>query len=169
MYFFLVINKTVAGRRLFDLFKIKTPIIGKILTDIYIVRITRSLNTLLRGGVPTAKSLRVVRKIVGNVIYEEMLAQTIKDVDEGSSLASSLVANEYLPVLVSQMVSVGEETGQLENVLDRITDFYTREIDNSIVNLSTLIEPIIMVFLGLAVGGFVAAVIMPMWQLSAAF
>ena len=167
--FFLVINKTVAGRRLFDLFKIKTPIIGKILTDIYIVRITRSLNTLLRGGVPTAKSLRVVRKIVGNVIYEEMLAQTIKDVDEGSSLASSLVANEYLPVLVSQMVSVGEETGQLENVLDRITDFYTREIDNSIVNLSTLIEPIIMVFLGLAVGGFVAAVIMPMWQLSAAF
>jgi len=167
--FWFLVNKTTAGRRTLDLFKIKLPIFKKIATDIYVVRITRSLNTLLRGGVPAAKALRVVRKVVGNTIYEEMLDQTIKDVDEGSSLADSIVANKYVPVLVSQMISVGEETGKLEEVLEKLTDFYTREIDNSMANLSTLIEPVIMVILGIAVGGFVAAVIMPMWQLSAAF
>lgn len=167
--FLFVINKTVQGRRAFDLFKIRIPAFGKIATDVYVVRITRSLNTLLKGGVPASKALRVVRKVVGNTIYEEMLDQTIKDVDEGSSLADSILANKYVPVLVSQMISVGEETGKLEDVLERLTEFYGREIDNSVANLSTLIEPVIMIFLGIVVGGFVAAVIMPMWQLSAAF
>lgn len=167
--FLFITKRTVSGRRLFDLLKIRVPSFGKIITNIYVVRITRSLNTLLRGGVPAAKALRVVRKIVGNAIFEEMLDDTIKDVDEGSSISDSLVANKYLPVLVSQMISVGEETGKLEEVLERLTEFYTREIDNSVANLSTLIEPIIMMFLGLMVGGFVAAIIMPMWQLSSAF
>ena len=98
-----------------------------------------------------------------------MIDETIKDVDEGGTLASSLVKNKNMPVLVSQMISVGEETGKLEVILEKVTGFYSREIDNSVANLSTLIEPIIMLFLGLMVGGFVAAVIMPMWQLSAAF
>lgn len=167
--FLFTINKTIKGRRIFDLFKIRVPAFGRIATDVYVVRITRSLNTLLKGGVPASRALRVVRRVVGNTVYEEMLDQTIKDVDEGSSLADSIVANKYVPVLVSQMISVGEETGKLENVLERLTEFYDREIDNSVANLSTLIEPVIMIILGIVVGAFVAAVIMPMWQLSAAF
>lgn len=167
--FLYIVKKTVKGRRLFDLFKIKVPAFGTIATHVYVVRITRSLDTLLKGGVPASKALRVVRKIVGNTLFEEMLDQTILDVDEGTSLADSIVANKYMPVLVSQMISVGEETGKLEDVLERLTDFYGREIDNAVANISTLIEPIIMIILGIVVGGFVAAVIMPMWQLSAAF
>jgi len=169
MSFLYTIKKTTRGRRIFDLFKIKIPVFGKIATNVYVVRITRSLNTLLKGGVPASKALRVVRRVVGNSVYEQMLDQTIIDVDEGSSLADSIVANKYMPVLVSQMMSVGEETGKLEDVLEKLTEFYGREIDNSVANLSTLIEPIIMIILGILVGGFVAAVIMPMWQLSAAF
>lgn len=167
--FLFIINKTKSGRWFFDLFKIKIPVFGKIATNLYIVRITRSLNTLLKGGVPASKALRVVRRVVGNTVYQAMLDQTIKDVDEGSSLADSLVADKNMPVLVSQMISVGEETGKLEEILERLTDFYSREIDNAVSNLSTIIEPLIMIVLGIAVGGFVAAVIMPMWQLSAAF
>ncbi|NCN07606.1 type II secretion system F family protein [Candidatus Falkowbacteria bacterium] len=167
--FWFTVNKTVSGRRIFDLFKIRVPVFGKIATYVYVVRITRSLNTLLKGGVPASKALRVVRRVVGNTVYDRMLEQAISDVDEGSSLADSIVANRYVPVLVSQMISVGEETGKLEEVLEKLTEFYGREIDNSVANLSVLIEPIIMIFLGIVVGGFVAAVIMPIWQLSAAF
>ena len=162
-------KKTTGGRRIFDLIKIKVPVFGTIVTNVYIVRITRSLNTLLRGGVPASKALKTVRRIVGNAIYEEMLDQTIKEVDEGSSISDSLIASRHMPILVSQMISVGEESGKLEEVLGKLTGFYTREVDNAIANLSILIEPIIMIFLGIMVGSFVAAVIMPMWQLSAAF
>lgn len=167
--FWFTINKTISGRKYFDLFKIKIPVFGKIAVNVYVVRMTRSLNTLLKGGVPASKALRVVERIVGNTVYEKMINQAISDVDEGSSLADSILANQYVPVLVSQMISVGEETGKLEEVLEKLTEFYGREIDNSVANLSVLIEPIIMIFLGIVVGGFVAAVIMPMWQLSAAF
>ncbi len=167
--FWFITHKTIKGRKIFDLFKIKVPVFGKIAINVYVVRITRSLYTLLKGGVSASRALKVVRRVVGNTVYEEMLDQTIKDVDEGSSLASSIIANKYVPILVSQMISVGEETGKLEDVLERLTEFYSREIDNSVTNLSTLIEPVIMIILGIIVGAFVAAVIMPMWQLSAAF
>jgi len=167
--FLFVINNTIMGRKYFDLFKIKVPVFGKIAVNIYIVRITRSLKTLLKGGVPASRALRVVKDVVGNVVYRDIIDLTIKDVDEGSSIADSLISSKDMPILVSQMISVGEETGKLEDVLEKLTKFYTNEIDNSVANLSTLIEPIIMVFLAVLVGGFVAAVIMPMWQLSAAF
>ncbi|MDO8668687.1 MAG: type II secretion system F family protein [Candidatus Buchananbacteria bacterium] len=167
--FFFFTRRTIKGRRIFDLFKIKVPGFGTIAVNIYVVRMTRSLNTLLKGGVPVSRALKVVKRVVGNVIYEEMIDQTIKDVDEGGSLSESILANKYMPALVSQMINVGEETGKLEDILDKITEFYSREIDNSVANLSVLIEPLIMIILGIVVGGFVAAVILPMWQLSAVF
>jgi type IV pilus assembly protein PilC len=167
--FVFAVKNIPSVTKVVDIFKIKVPIFGTLATNIYVVRMTRSLKTLLVGGVPASKALRVVRKVVGNSVYEEMIDQTISDVDEGSSLSDSFIANKYMPVLVSQMINVGEETGKLETVLDKITEFYSREIDNTIGSLSTLIEPIIMIILGILVGGFVAAVILPMWQLSAAF
>ncbi|MEK7072693.1 MAG: type II secretion system F family protein, partial [Patescibacteria group bacterium] len=112
--FWFITHKTIKGRKIFDLFKIKVPVFGKIAINVYVVRITRSLYTLLKGGVSASRALKVVRRVVGNTVYEEMLDQTIKDVDEGSSLASSIIANKYVPILVSQMISVGEETGKLE-------------------------------------------------------
>ncbi|MEI6288002.1 MAG: type II secretion system F family protein [bacterium] len=159
---------TPSGRYAFDVFKLKIPIFGKIFKNIYIVRLMRSFSTLLKGGVPVSRALEVVRDVVGSRVYEDILTRTIANVDEGNPIAESLSDSKHIPVLVSQMISVGEESGKLEEVVEKITDFYDREIDNSVRNLSVLIEPIVMIFLGLAVGFFVAAVILPMWQLSAA-
>lgn len=165
-----VLNKrSVKGKRFFDLMKIKIPVFGRIFKHIYIARMTRSLSTLIRGGVPVARALEAVQEVVSNEVYKEVLAETIKDVDEGSTVADSFALSKYMPEMVPQMIKVGEETGKLEEILEKLTDFYTREVDNQVANLSTLIEPIIMIILGVAIGGFVAAIIMPMWQLSSSF
>ncbi|MFA4871801.1 MAG: type II secretion system F family protein [Patescibacteria group bacterium] len=160
------VTGSVSGRRSFDALKLKLPVFGDIFRKIYIVRISRSLNTLLKGGVPISRSLLIVRDVVGNVIYRDIIDQAIKEVDEGNPVSESFAVHKEIPIMVSQMISVGEETGKLDEVLERLTDFYSREINSSVNNLSTLIEPIIMVILGVVVGFFIAAIITPMWQLS---
>ncbi len=160
-------KKTPSGRLLLDRFKVKVPIFGSIFQKIYLVRFSRSFSTLLRGGVPASRALGVVKEVVGNAVYRDIISRAIKEVEEGNPISESLNEPKYFPAMVAQMISVGEETGKTEVVLDKITDFYTRDINNSVNNLSTLIEPMVMVVLGVAVGGFVAAVILPMWQLSA--
>lgn len=161
--------KSPRGKAVVDRLKLKIPVFGNIFKDIYVVRFTRSFHTLLKGGVPIAKALEVVKEVVGNRVFEDILADTIRQVDEGNSIVDSLVDKKEMPVMVAQMISVGEESGGLEGVLEELSKFYSREIDNYVRNLSSLIEPIIMVLLGVAVAIFVAAVIMPMWQLSASF
>lgn len=158
-----------AGRSLFDWLKLKIPTFGVIFQQIHLVTITRSLATLLKGGVPVSRALSVVKDVVGNRVYEEILDQTIKDVDEGNQIADSfLIAAEFIPLPVSQLMSVGEETGRLSEVLEKLTAFYTREVEKSVNNLAVIIEPIIMIILGVAVGIFIAAVLLPMWQMSSA-
>jgi len=161
--------KTPFGRAVFDEFKLKIPIFGQIYRNIYIVRICRSFATLVKGGVPIAVSLSIVKDVVDNAVYEQVLAEAGRSVEEGNQISESLLASRYIPTIMSQMVSVGEESGKLEEILERVAEFYSREIDNTVRNLSNLIEPVIMVFLGVAVGLFVAAVILPMWQLSSSF
>ncbi|MFA5047487.1 MAG: type II secretion system F family protein [Patescibacteria group bacterium] len=163
---FSILSKTYVGRHIIDMGKIKMPVFGPIFKNIYIVRICRSFSTLLKGGVPVSQSLEVVKTVVDNLIYEELLENTIKEVEEGNLLADSLALSPYIPTAVTQMISIGEETGKLEEVLVKIGDFYSNEIDGSVRVLSTLIEPIIMVILGCAVGVFIAAIIMPMWSLA---
>lgn len=161
---------TDLGRYWLDWLKLKIPVFGKIYREIIMVRITLSLHTLMAGGVTITDSLLVIRNLVGNVIYEDLLDQAISGVKEGSNLADSLLADggDYIPFSVSQMISVGEETGKLEKISKKLADFYAREVEASIRNLSVLIEPIIMVILAVAVAIFVLAIITPMWQLSAA-
>lgn len=161
-------KKKPGGRNAFDSILLKVPVFGSIFQQIYIVRITQSLNTLLKGGVPVAKALETVRDVMDNKVYRGVVEQAMLDVGEGNPLGESLAGSRYVPSMVAQMISIGEETGKLDVVLEKLTTFYTREIDNLVKNLSTLIEPLIMIILGLAVGGFIAAIIMPMWQLSAA-
>ena len=164
-----LIRKTAPGRRIFDNFKIRMPIFGQIFKKVYIVRMFRSFTTLLNGGVPIAQALSIVTDVVSNAVYKDILNQAVKSVEEGNSISESFASHEEIPVMVSQMLSVGEETGRLDEVMERVTEFYSREIDASVANLSTLIEPVIMVILGIAIGLFVAAIILPMWQLSTAF
>lgn len=166
---FMYESRTPSGKALIDKIKLRIPIFGKVFRNIYIVRICRSFATLVKGGVPIAVSLAIVREVVDNAVYEQVLAEASRSVDEGNQISESFMLSPDIPSIVSQMISVGEETGKLEEILERVAEFYSREIDSVVRNLSTLLEPIIMVFLAVAVGIFVAAVMLPMWQLSSTF
>lgn len=163
------IIKTKKGRRAIDSLILRLPIFGKLFQRIYLVRFTRSLNTLIVGGVTITEGLKITAEVVNNQVYKELINDTIKEVEDGNSISSIFVNSKEVPTMVSQMMSIGEKTGKLDIVLDRISDFYTREISNIIANLMTLMEPIIMLIMGIAVGIMVAAVILPMYNLAGSF
>lgn len=169
--FFLVrfLGRTEGGRRAFDMMKLRLPVFGKLFQLIYIVRFTRSLNTLIVGGVTIAKSLDVISDIVGNVVYKDLILRSKKAVEEGDSLSKAFMSSEEVPKMVPQMIIVGEKTGKLDLVLKRITEFYSREIMNLLGNLMTLLEPMVMIIMGVGVGLMVAAVLMPMYNLANQF
>ncbi len=166
---FSLIKKNHDIRRGVDYLVIKVPIFGAIFQKIYIIRICRSLGTLLKGGVPMAQALEVVREVADNSVYRDSLTHAITEVNEGMALSESIIEDKIFPLMVSQMLSVGEETGRLDDVLDKITDFYTKEVTNAVSNLTVLIEPLIMIVLGVGVGFFITAVIVPMWQLAGSY
>lgn len=161
--------QTAEGRFIWDMFKIRVPIFGFLFKRIYLVRIARSLTTLLSGGVDMVPALAISADVVGNSVYKSIILETKKQVEDGHSITSVFVTKSEVPIMFSQMLSVGEETGKINAVLERLTAFYAREIDNFVANLSTIIEPLIMVVLGGAVGLMVAAIILPMYNLSSQF
>ncbi|MDP2709364.1 MAG: type II secretion system F family protein [bacterium] len=161
--------KRPRGRRQFDYLKLKLPIFGRLFQLIYLVRFTRSMNTLIVGGVTIADSLKVAAEVVGNKIYQELIEETIKEVEDGNSISSVFLESAVIPKMVSQMLNIGEKTGKMDVILERITNFYSREVANIVANLMTLMEPLIMVIMGLAVGVMVAAVILPMYNLATQF
>lgn len=161
--------KRPKGKRQFDYIKLKLPIFGHLFQLIYLVRFTRSMNTLIVGGVTIDNSLKVAAEVVGNKIYQELIEETIKEVEDGNSISSVFVKSNTIPKMVSQMLNVGEKTGKIDIILEKITNFYSREISNIVTNLMTLMEPLIMVIMGVAVGIMVAAVILPMYNLASSF
>lgn len=152
----------------FDWLKLHVPVFGKLFQRIYVVRMTQSLGTLSAGKVPLADSLGIIKGIVGNVVYASLIEETIAEVKDGNSIASVFSKSKDIPDMMSQMLIVGEETGRIDSILERVTDFYTREIDNLVANLVTLIEPLVMILMGVAVGIMVAAIILPIYTLSTA-
>ena len=166
---FRFILKTKGGRKFFDVLLIKLPVFGKLFQRIYLVRFTRSLATLVVGGVPLTTGLKIVNEVVGNVAYQEIIEETITTVEDGESVAKVMLESDLVPNLVSQMMSVGEKTGRLDEVLSKVAEFYSREIENIVSNLTSLIEPFIMILIGVAVGGMVAAIILPMYNLANQF
>lgn len=161
--------KTYVVKRIWDLFKIKLPIFGKLFQYIYLMRFTRSLSTLLKGGVTITRSLEIVADVVGNTIYRELVLETLESINDGNPLATVFDNSSRIPRMVPQMIAVGEKTGQIDSVLDRLTSFYDRESSNMLDNLSKLMEPIIMVIMGIGVGVMVAAVLLPMYNLASQF
>lgn len=158
---------TPHGRAQWDYLKLHVPIFGPLLQRVYLVRFSRSLGTLLVGGVPLTSALEVVADVVGNATYKELLLQTVKAVEDGNPIASLMHGRpDVVPPMVTQMLSVGEQTGRVDAVLDRLSNFYSREIDNLVLNLGALIEPIVIVILGLGVAGMVLAVILPMYSVA---
>ncbi|MFA6307175.1 MAG: type II secretion system F family protein [Patescibacteria group bacterium] len=161
--------KRSQGKKQFDYIKLKLPIFGRLFQLIYLVRFTRSMNTLIVGGVTIDNSLKVTAEVVGNEIYKELIEETIKEVEDGNSISSVFIKSNTIPKMVSQMLNIGEKTGKMDIILEKITNFYSREISNMVDNLMTLMEPLIMVVMGVAVGLMVAAVILPMYNLASSF
>ncbi len=157
---------TYTGKHQLDVLKLRLPIFGKLFKYIYLIRFTRSLSTLLKGGVTITRSLEIVAKVVGNTVYEELILDTLDSINDGNPLSTVFETSNYVPKMVPQMIAIGEKTGKVDIVLDRITEFYDRETQEMLDNLSTLMEPVIMVVMGVGVGIMVAAVLLPMYNLA---
>ncbi len=156
--------KSTGGRNQFDYLILKLPVFGQLLQMIYLVRFTRSMNTLVLGGVNISSSLRVAGEVVNNNYYQKIIEETIAEVQSGNSICTIFVRTKEIPSMVSQMMLVGEKTGKLDIALEKVTNFYNREITTMLANLMSLIEPSLMVIMGIGVGVMVAAILLPMYN-----
>ncbi|PIV51909.1 type II secretion system protein GspF, partial [Candidatus Falkowbacteria bacterium CG02_land_8_20_14_3_00_36_14] len=160
---------TPRGRNLIDYFMLKLPIFGKLFQRIHLVRFTRSMNTLILGGVTINESLKISSEVVSNNVYKKLILDTIREVEKGNSISQVFANSQEIPKMVSEMLALGEKTGKLDLVLEKISDFYGREINNIVNNLMTLLEPVIMIVMGVGVGLMVAAIILPMYNMASQF
>ncbi len=159
---------TEAGRYFWDRYKMKLPIIGQVLEKIYLARFSRNLATLVAGGIPIIKALQIISDIINNVVYRDILLESAQQVTNGKSISESLERHTEFPPLVTQMVGVGEKTAQLDTILLKLAVFYEKEVEAKVATLSSLLEPIIMLILGIGVGILVAGVLMPIYNLASA-
>jgi type IV pilus assembly protein PilC len=157
--------KTPSGRRNIDRLMLKLPILGDICRKIAVARFSRTLSTLLSSGVPILQSLDITAKTSGNVIIEEAINKVRSGVERGESFVDPLKATEVFPNMVAQMIGIGEQTGALDAMLGKIADFYEQEVDSAIANLLTLIEPMLIGFLGVTIGSIVIAMYLPLFTL----
>lgn len=160
--------RTASGKKNIDLVKLKLPIFGGIFTRIYLSRFTRSFSTLLVSGIPLTHSLEIVADMVGNEVYKDLTLQTIKEVEDGNSVSTIYAKHKTVPVMLTQMMNVGEQTGKLDKILEKLADFYAKELETSINNLISLIEPMVIALLGAAVALLVISIMMPLYNLSSA-
>ena len=175
---FLVVAATISGllflyrrsaafRVGFDRVLLKMPVIGSIVQKATIARWTRTLATMFTAGVPLVESLDAVAGAAGNAVYAAATKRIQTDVSTGTSLTNAMSNTMIFPTMVLQMTQIGEESGSLDNMLGKVADFYEREVDDSVAALSTLLEPIIIVFLGVVIGGLVVAMYLPIFKLGA--
>lgn len=157
---------TPGGRINWDTLKIHFPIIGDIFQKIYLARFSRNLSTLVIGGIPIIKALQIVAEIINNVIYREIILQTVVKIQAGKSISEGLMGHKEFPSIVTQMVRVGEQTAQLDDIMAKLANFYEKEVDNKVSTLTTLMEPLIMIILGIGVGVLVAGILMPIYNLA---
>ena len=159
-------RKTETGRKKWDAFTLKIPMkIGDVVLKVTMARFSRTLSTLIAAGVDIIKALEITGQTSGNAVVEDALAVVRARVHEGVPIAQPLVENSVFPPMVSQMVKVGEETGELDKMLAKIADFYEDEVDASIQSLTSIIEPIMMIGVGLMVGVIIISMYMPMFKM----
>jgi len=159
-------RKTESGRKTWDKISLQLPLLGGFLRKIYLSRFARNLSTLIQGGLPIAQSLEITAQVVGNTAYQKVILDTRNKVRRGESINKVLAQHpDLIPPLVVQMVSVGEKTGNLDNSLMHIVDFYDKEVERFADNLLNLLEPILIIILGIVVGIIVITVFMPLYQI----
>ena len=158
--------KTKKGREFWDGLRIKLPIFGSIAHKICLARFTRTLSSLIRAGIPILEVLSIVANTVGNVIMEKAVRTAASDIEKGETISAALSKHPVFPIMVLRMVTAGEQTGKLENMLERISDFLDEEIETTLNGLTSLIEPLLIVFLGVTVGGIAICMFLPIFKLS---
>jgi len=166
VYGWIYFIKTKAGREFWDSRRIKLPIFGAIAHKICLARFTRTLASLIRSGVPILEVLQIVSQTVGNVVMEKAIKVAAGDIERGESISAALAKHPIFPNMIIRMISAGEQTGKIDNMLERISDFLDEEIETTLSGLTSLIEPILIVFLGVVVGGMVICMFLPIFKLS---
>ncbi len=153
-----------AGQELRDRMILKMPVFGLLVKKVAVARFTRTLASLLRGGVPLLSALEVVKNSAGNVVISNALSASQDSIKEGEDLSTRLGASKIFPPMVVQMVSVGEEAGELDRMLDKVADFYEEDAQDMVDRLSSLLEPFLIGFLGITIGAIVIAIMLPMFD-----
>jgi type IV pilus assembly protein PilC len=157
---------TSRGRVIYDGIFLKLPVLGELLTKVAVARFCRTLGTIVSSGVPILDGLEICARTAGNKIIEAAVLQAREAISEGRNIAEPLSESGVFPQMVCQMISVGESTGALDIMLTKIADFYDDEVDQAVENLTAMMEPLIMVFLGVVVGGFVVAMYLPIFTMA---
>ncbi|MGO8674307.1 MAG: type II secretion system F family protein [Limisphaerales bacterium] len=158
--------RTAVGRHFWDSRRIRLPIFGPIAHKICLARFTRTLASLVRSGVPILEVLQIVSQTVGNVLMEKAIKTAAVDIERGESISDALGKHPVFPSMIIRMVTAGEQTGKLDNMLERIADFLDEEIETTLAGLMSLIEPILIVVLGVVIGGMVICMFLPIFKLS---
>ncbi|MEW5806029.1 MAG: type II secretion system F family protein [Acidobacteriota bacterium] len=158
-------HKTYNGRRILDGLLLKMPIIGMLLRKLAVARFCRTLGTLISSGVPILDALDITARTSGNAIVEDAIMETRKNIEQGKSISEPLKETDVFPPMVVQMIAVGEHTGALDTMLAKIADFYEEEVDDATQNLLSLLEPIMIAFLGVVIGGIIISMYLPMFDL----
>jgi type IV pilus assembly protein PilC len=164
-FFVFRYKKTYRGRRQIDAIVLKLPVLGDLMRKIAVARFCRTLGTLITSGVPILEGLEITARTSGNAIIEDAIMATRKSIEEGKTIAGPLEETKVFPSMVVQMISVGEQTGALDAMLSKIADFYEDEVDEAVENLMALLEPVMILFLGIMIGGIVISMYMPMFSL----
>jgi type IV pilus assembly protein PilC len=162
---FVIWKRTKGGRFLFDKFKLRMPVLGPVFSKVAISRFARTLGTLVSSGVPILQALTIVKETSGNVVVGEAVNAVHESVKEGETITAPLEASNVFPPMVISMVDVGEQTGALPEMLMKIADNYDEEVDNAVSAMTSLLEPIMIVFLAVIVGSIVIAMFLPLIQL----
>lgn len=165
VYAWLYFIKTPVGRQFWDSRRIKLPVFGSIAHKICLARFTRTLASLIRSGVPILEVLQIVSQTVGNVVMEKAIRTAATDIERGESISGALGKHPVFPNMIIRMITAGEQTGKIDNMLERISDFLDEEIETTLSGLTSLIEPILIVFLGVVIGGMVICMFLPIFKM----
>ncbi|RLA92753.1 MAG: type II secretion system F family protein, partial [Deltaproteobacteria bacterium] len=168
VYIFRKFYRTERGKALIDDLILKSPIFGELIRKVAVARFTRTLGTMISSGVPILDGLEIVARTAGNKTIQTAIETTRKSISEGKSIAEPLGESGVFPPMVVQMISVGESTGALDAMLSKIADFYDEEVDAAVEALTSMLEPMLMVFLGGAIGALVVAMYLPIFTMASA-
>ena len=162
-------NQTKSGKKSIDEIKLMVPYVGDLYQKLYLARISDNINTMLASGIPMVKTLELTRNVVNSEVYSEVINTSLIDVQGGSSLSDAFSRHPEFPNILIQLVRVGEETGNLGEILGTLSKFYRREVNNAVDTLVGMIEPIMIIMLAVGVGVLLASVLIPIYNISSAF